>query len=667
MRSEVKEAKYEVPTPKKALKKKPSNPGMKEEAPYEKDTPKELNEGFSKKLGQKYFNTPKYELDTPKEAMNKKNSNLFMKEEAPYERETPKEAQQKKKLSIIRNKEISEKEVKNYLTPTDDGNKGIICPVCKYSFDYSGKNINRLPYKYPCSHIACMDCIIFNYEAEGISTCCLCFEKFDLAPQDFKIDKSLYDKYSKIEQKASEIKRESIKGTSKILEFEEEKYKETPKEAVKPSKIIKKEASLQFTKENPKDMKEKETPYEFVKPKKTIDPAVCCKIMTTNAEKEERSYVLSTKFLYENQEILKEEKELTKLIIDKDVSESKIKEIYQENKYEFNEKSELIFRILDKELKSDNINLIVTNKAQNSNLASLSNLSSDYNVQSFGLLTTYPDSLVSFKDLEENVDKRIAFESKYKRDLAKTLGIEENRIKILSLSQGSTIVACTIIRQLNQLNVQQLLNDQEVNEAFDKIRRNPNFPLTRLMPNKTFRLCPSDFDPRGNFHFPKPNGDIQMRGGLIYYQPNDQWERIGLRVLDRFPDDGWLKMDGNQKEWAVAFHGVRNNVNNIVPIIMKQGLQKGGAQAYQEIMCRVFKGNRKEMKEKCGKGIYCTPKIEIAMGYTNPVKIGNDVYRIVFQCRVRPTAIRVPENQEDYWIIQQSDDIRPYGICLKKN
>ena len=124
MRSEVKEAKYEVPTPKEAMKKKPSNPGMKEEAPYEKDTPKELNEGFSKKLGQKYFNTPKYELDTPKEAMNKKNSNLFMKEEAPYERETPKEAQQKKKLSIIRNKEISEKEVKNYLTPIDDGNKG---------------------------------------------------------------------------------------------------------------------------------------------------------------------------------------------------------------------------------------------------------------------------------------------------------------------------------------------------------------------------------------------------------------------------------------------------------------------------------------------------------------------------------------------------------------
>ena len=30
-----------------------------------------------------------------------------------------------------------------------------------------------------------------------------------------------------------------------------------------------------------------------------------------------------------------------------------------------------------------------------------------------------------------------------------------------------------------------------------------------------------------------------------------------MRVIDRFPNDGWLEMDENPNEWAVAFHGVR--------------------------------------------------------------------------------------------------------------
>ena len=62
------------------------------------------------------------------------------------------------------------------------------------------------------------------------------------------------------------------------------------------------------------------------------------------------------------------------------------------------------------------------------------------------------------------------------------------------------------------------------------------------MPNKTFRLCPLNFDARGNFQFPNANGDILLRDRWTYYQPNNKWMRIGLRVLDRFPNDGWLNI-----------------------------------------------------------------------------------------------------------------------------
>ena len=232
------------------------------------------------------------------------------------------------------------------------------------------------------------------------------------------------------------------------------------------------------------------------------------------------------------------------------------------------------------------------------------------------------------------------------------------------MGQGSAILYYTIIKEINDNNVKSLLNSLEEQEALRKIQSNPNIPLTKLMPNKTFRLCPQDFDPVWNFHFPNENGDIQERGGWTYYQPNNNWKRIGLRVLDRFASDGWLNMDGNDNEWAVAFHGLRHDVKNVVPLIIKQGLVKGGAQAYQKAMCKVFKTKNNEEKQKCGKGIYCSPKIDIAKEYTEGIQIENQVYHLVIQCRVRPGAIRVPVGNEDYWIIQQSDDIRPYGICL---
>jgi hypothetical protein len=33
-------------------------------------------------------------------------------------------------------------------------------------------------------------------------------------------------------------------------------------------------------------------------------------------------------------------------------------------------------------------------------------------------------------------------------------------------------------------------------------------------------------------------------------------KRFGIKVINVYEDDDWLKMDGNPKEWAVTFHGV---------------------------------------------------------------------------------------------------------------
>ena len=79
----------------------------------------------------------------------------------------------------------------------------------------------------------------------------------------------------------------------------------------------------------------------------------------------------------------------------------------------------------------------------------------------------------------------------------------------------------------------------------------------------TYVLNVNDFDVRGNYTFSK--GDISKRGGMDYHQPSAPWERVGLSVRNKFNDDGWMEMNGNPNEWAVAFHGVKDTTGYALP------------------------------------------------------------------------------------------------------
>ena len=76
--------------------------------------------------------------------------------------------------------------------------------------------------------------------------------------------------------------------------------------------------------------------------------------------------------------------------------------------------------------------------------------------------------------------------------------------------------------------------------------------------------------------------------------------------------------------------------------------------------------------KKVGVGVYCTPNIETAAGYSE-VFTGNDgkKYKLVFQARVKPSAIVRCKDidssaPKDYWYIKDKKDIRCYSICVKK-
>lgn len=84
----------------------------------------------------------------------------------------------------------------------------------------------------------------------------------------------------------------------------------------------------------------------------------------------------------------------------------------------------------------------------------------------------------------------------------------------------------------------------------------------------------NDFDVNGDINF--GHGSLSTRGGMPYHQPSRPWERKGLKVVDKYDNRNvdWLAMNGNQNEWAVAFHGFRNP-EYVIPKIIIEGLRPG--------------------------------------------------------------------------------------------
>lgn len=83
---------------------------------------------------------------------------------------------------------------------------------------------------------------------------------------------------------------------------------------------------------------------------------------------------------------------------------------------------------------------------------------------------------------------------------------------------------------------------------------------------KFLNLSANHFDSKGDINFvDKTRAYEQVRGRLPYYQPSG-WVRYGLDVKKwiKDGDKDWLKMNGCDEEWAVMFHGVKDQLNTVV-------------------------------------------------------------------------------------------------------
>ena len=156
--------------------------------------------------------------------------------------------------------------------------------------------------------------------------------------------------------------------------------------------------------------------------------------------------------------------------------------------------------------------------------------------------------------------------------------------------------------------------------------------------------------------------NVGYRANIKYYPPYN-YMGFGLKVLDTYDygDNTWIGHCNQEGEFAVAYHGIRSNIGAINQILNSH-LKEGVNQAYE---------NHEDIRtgRRCGRGVYVTPRVEIAEQYTKLFYAEelNQYFRIVFQCRVNPRKIRQPRTKPEYWILNgNGQEIRPYRLLVKQ-
>ncbi|CAB4488143.1 unnamed protein product [Rhizophagus irregularis] len=103
-------------------------------------------------------------------------------------------------------------------------------------------------------------------------------------------------------------------------------------------------------------------------------------------------------------------------------------------------------------------------------------------------------------------------------------------------------------------------------------------------------------------------------------------------------------------EWPVSYHGTARDKCKLISQV-----------GYDLAKCKRF---------LFGNGIYSTPDIDIAYQFATRFTHDGDNYKVVFQNRVNPNSLVKVSKEEtgsgEFWISPKNDDLRPYGICIKK-
>ena len=133
------------------------------------------------------------------------------------------------------------------------------------------------------------------------------------------------------------------------------------------------------------------------------------------------------------------------------------------------------------------------------------------------------------------------------------------------------------------------------------------------------------------------------------------WKRLATKVVGKYENGDWLGLDGIRSEQAtgerpVSYHGTDlMRANEIAKVGFKPG-----------------------PRALFGKSIYSSPSLEMVEKlYAHEFTHGGKSYKIVLQNRVNPNGLQVIPNAQtgvgaDSWLSQSGDDVRAYGVLVRK-
>ena len=265
-------------------------------------------------------------------------------------------------------------------------------------------------------------------------------------------------------------------------------------------------------------------------------------------------------------------------------------------------------------------------------------------------------------DILRNNEQYEVFKDKLKKKISKIYNISEDEIVITCPKRGS--VEVQLIFQSDEFN------NLNLEEFIRKFKNDPHFQelkyLKEIRSDSLIRdgeLAIELLDPRGNRS--ENWAKNEFRGGKPYYSP-EGWIGIGLKVEEKYGNNLWLGMNNEEGEWCVAYHGVGRDksfekVKEISRLIVEDSFHPGDNQVYEGHDDMYHPG------KKVGKGVYFTPFVNVAEGYSGICNLNGGYYKTVLMVRVKPDAIRCSNKKQDYWVVSgTTDEVRPYRILYKK-
>ena len=274
---------------------------------------------------------------------------------------------------------------------------------------------------------------------------------------------------------------------------------------------------------------------------------------------------------------------------------------------------------------------------------------------------------------DKNENEKILYDSIYgekflketKINLSRRLGMSPDNIIFTNIHHG-----CAAIDLI-------MLNSTKENEdKLNSFEQNNSFNIKRIK-EKAFldaiEISPNILDPLGDRI--SGWGENETRGGEYYIPPSNGWIGIGLKVSGKYDngDDSWLDYQNHNGEFAIAYLGLNNFLNDKNKIISDlNDITQNIMNLQKEKLYKDEKDIRdfpffSFLRRKCGDGVCLFQNPDYAENCAGEIEINKFKIKIMLMCRVNPKKIRQPEMFKYCWILNPTpNEIRPYRILIKK-